>query len=1305
MKTNITFHKNSISIKFNQKPAKYIISRLIELGFSTKDNKTFTRTQKLAQNEHEYLQGMLGIKGLGMAYIPAAEKGFILDTTVPDSMGHEMHIAIRKIKKTIGMPLFDYVAGKLDYNNDELIKALSCEQIDAVSLAIYNIEKRGQGIIVGDQTGIGKGRTAAAMIRYGVKQGLQPVFLSEKPNLFTDLYRDLSDIGSPELVPFIVNSKESKTHIKDKSGEIVYTAPEKPTQDRIIKSQKVPANYNFICATYSQFNQPKKPAKQLFLSAVTNGNIIIMDEAHNASGSSNTGEFMQGVLRQTKGVCFLSATFAKRPDNMPIYAQKTSMSDANMSTEDLVEAITKGGVALQEILAAQLVSEGQMIRRERSFEGVEVNYIELKEKAQEQADIADKITSIIRDIIGFQEKYINKEVKVLDNIAAGESKEVVTRKGTEKAGVDNIPYFSKVFNVINQLLFSINASYVAEHAIKRLKEGKKPIIAFASTMGSFLEGMAKPDDVINADFSTVLEKGLESVLRYTEKDIDGQSEGKAFNIADLSEDAQFAYRDIIRRIEKASTGITISPLDLIIQKIKAAGYSVGEVTGRKLCVQYKSTNSKNTTALVLNRKKENTADLFRQFNDNEIDCLLINQSGSTGASAHAIVTDKVPAEKVKQRVMVILQPELNINTEIQKRGRINRTGQILKPIYDYIISSIPAQKRFMMMLKKKLKSLDANTTSNQKSSKSQLEADDFLNKYGDKVVRQYMLENPELNKALDNPLKFEGKESDETTSEGDASKVTGRVAVLSVKEQEKFYNEVIERYNDYVEYLKQADEYDLEVEILNLKAETIDKRVVIAGKGGRSVFGNDTFLEKCECNVLKKPYGKDELEKLIKKNQEGKHPDSISEDIIVAHEKHVQHKLSADLAELENKYKELLDGITDEKAYQKIPVYETQQQKQYISEREDEIKEAKGLDITRVKTQSENRKNFLNNFFKFFKVGHGYFYPALSFEADSSHNSYCIFLGFDINPKRNNPYAPSAVKLRFAIADSRKYIVLPASGDTAKEIERIQARSFRLSTTQKESLIDKWDEAIKNFTQDRQVRYIVTGNILQGSADFSGKLVSYTTKGKGVQKGILMSEAWSPDNADKNANSYVVAPIAKLQKHILSLRNGATITTENKISIIRHYDNSFKIIMPKSKTHIPIYTDKDMVKLLENNRDGFEMVSGNMKASVSESNMPKLIKLLGERYSISVKVPRNYFDEYLEKSSTHSDSTDALTKQAMELFEQDKKQFAQKLEKQKQNTQKTKNISSKPDKRLQLVKLRAKAIMIKQKQLKAVAGL
>ena len=89
----------------------------------------------------------------------------------------------------------------------------------------------------------------------------------------------------------------------------------------------------------------------------------------------------------------------------------------------------------------------------------------INEKATYQAEIADKVTAIIRDIIGFQEKYINKQVDELDKIAAAESKEVETRKGTEKAGVDNVPYFSKVFNVINQLLFSLNASQIS-HRLK-----------------------------------------------------------------------------------------------------------------------------------------------------------------------------------------------------------------------------------------------------------------------------------------------------------------------------------------------------------------------------------------------------------------------------------------------------------------------------------------------------------------------------------------------------------------------------------------------------------------------------------------------------------------------------------------------------------------------------------------------------------------------------------------------------------------------------------------------------------------------
>ncbi|RKY56411.1 MAG: hypothetical protein DRP93_01475, partial [Candidatus Neomarinimicrobiota bacterium] len=372
---------DSITIKFKNPPSKEIEKSLFNKYFyPSRNRKTWKTTLgELGKNTFDYFLNQLiktrlltgsrkGLGSLGSPYIPSSFVCPLLDTITPDSMDYEIHIAIRKIKQEIGN-FHEYLQKKLHYTGEELCRSLSAEQIDAVALSIYNIEKKGQGMIIGDQTGIGKGRVAASMIRYGYYNGYKPIFLSEKPNLFSDMYRDLVDIGSEKLIPFIINGRESKTHIKNNEGEIVYEALPKSEQLPILESHKVPKKYDYFMATYSQFNSPKtKFVKPNFLKSIARNNILIMDEAHNASGSSNTGEFIQEVLRSTNGVTFLSATFAKRPDNMPVYAMKTALSEANLDNDKLVEAIITGGVALQEVLSSQLVAEGQMIRRERSFE-------------------------------------------------------------------------------------------------------------------------------------------------------------------------------------------------------------------------------------------------------------------------------------------------------------------------------------------------------------------------------------------------------------------------------------------------------------------------------------------------------------------------------------------------------------------------------------------------------------------------------------------------------------------------------------------------------------------------------------------------------------------------------------------------------------------------------------------------------------------------------------------------------------------------------------------------------------------------
>jgi hypothetical protein len=97
--------------------------------------------------------------------------------------------------------------------------------------------------------------------------------------------------------------------------------------------------------------------------------------------------------------------------------------------------------------------------------------------------------------------------------------------------------------------------------------------------------------------------------------------------------------------------------------------------------------------------------------------------------------------------------------------------------------------------------------------------------------------------------------------------------------------------------------------------------------------------------------------------------------------------------------------------------------------------------------------------------------------------------------------------------------------------------------------------------------------------------------------------------------------------------------------------------------------------------------------------------LLGERFSLSVKIPRHYFDEFLDRGSKHIDTADSLTKEAMKMFETDKKEFPQRLAKQKASFQKSKPDNEDKTKSLKLVKLRAKAILIMQKQMRNVAGI
>jgi len=1213
-------------------------------------------------------------------YLPASKNPFSLEVVTPCNMGFEVQKALHEIQRING-DIDTYVRIRLGYpNNQALYQRLSAEQIDATAMAINQIE-RGEALIIGDQTGIGKGRVAASVIRYAVNQGKVPVFITEKSNLFSDIYRDLVDIGSESLRPFIFNT-DSKARIMDESGDVVYTPLAAEGQKSELEStSSLPQDYDFIATTYSQLSgdqlaiqakekflgtQQKKRKtfspqyKTQFLRAIADNAIFILDESHNAGGSTSTiGFFIREIITQAQGVVYLSATFAKRPDNMPTYGIRTALKEANLDQSALIRAVNKGGTALQEIIASELVSVGQMVRRQRTYDGIKVIYRELKQYKAVHTQVYNAVTEIVRAIIDFQKEYIDDLIQEMDEVVRENGGSAQNTKGTRGAGVDNVTYFSKVHLVTDQLLFALKAEQVADLAIELLAQNKKPVIAFKNTMGSFLESMGYTDGdlVENIDFALTLQGALEGIMKYTTRNDQGISTTEKIAVEELGYDAGAAYEDIAEKIKSVSSGITISPIDIIIERIeqtprakgvagKSPYYTVAEVTGRKQRIVTED-------ELPVVRKFKSTINKsFRAFNNGEIDVVLINQTGATGGSLHSSAKfgDK------RQRAMIIHQMELNINTEMQKRGRVNRTGQVNKPEYYYLTTSIPAEKRLMMAAKAKLKSLDANTTASQHANESQLEQVDFFNKYGGEVIAAYLRENKELDKRLGDPIgKVNSNKNDQDDNSGEVShkkgikltdipkKVTGRVAILPVADQELFYTKVLQKYLDYVDELKRKDEYDLEAEFVPLEAKTLDKYIAIGGTGGYSSFGGDAYLETVSAKNTRKPYKMSSINEMIKKTLNGMSVEEYHHELLdyfkYSYPKVVEKKLTPvkiDLEELEEKQAReqerlVAQAAAMDEAEKKYHAEEEAEKKQQLEEK---FVIAKGkwsrtsgnLDARATKIMTtlqtiKDRKEELDTGKTLLTTLFNDFYPSRIFSApiqtkeDELVASYAIFLGFDIDRDLSNPFAPSNLKMMFAFSDTRVYAKSGYNSGMSHGL-------IPLNKEEEKAAKAKWNSMGSN---DYVRVGIVTGNIITAinNAQFNGKIIKYSTHDGKIKAGLVQKKVAKPDETKG------VKPIGSALEDVLSLEMGAAIESAGVALRIENSNQIFyTCYMSSNKLHEKFYKDEELRQLLQGTPEevqagelaSFRKAGGpELKGEIPKINIKKFVQRLHNAHKVMVE--------------------------------------------------------------------------------------
>lgn len=198
-----------------------------------------------------------------------------------------------------------------------------------------------------------------------------------------------------------------------------------------------------------------------------------------------------------------------------------------------------------------------------------------------------------------------------------------------------------------------------------------------------------------------------------------------------------------------------------------------------------------------------------RFNAGDADVILLNCSGSTGISLHA--SEKFADQR--PRHMIVAQAERDINVFMQMLGRVHRTGQVALPNYTLLMGDLPAEKRPGAILCRKMASLNANTTAARETDISLNTVVDFMNPYGEQVVTELLADDPELNAKLDFPA---AKAENDASDIALIKRVTGRIPLLPIAEQEAVYSLIESEYCDLVDQARAMGENILEADQLDL---------------------------------------------------------------------------------------------------------------------------------------------------------------------------------------------------------------------------------------------------------------------------------------------------------------------------------------------------------------------------------------------------------------------------------------------------------------------------------------------------------
>jgi hypothetical protein len=1084
---------------------------------------------------------------------PVASTNPAMDACIPRGQSQAYAKALERVQERQG-PMDQFVQERLGFTPEQAKAAFSAQQVDTLGLVFDNHEK-GLATVIGHQTGFGKGRIIAGIMEYAKRKSLIPLFLTKSPDLLSSQIDAMTEVGlnTPEK-PFTflaTGDFSGRSKVKLSDGRVISQTGEEAKRicqeaaKNYLKGKGLTAKVNgksvtfdAIFTTYPQIQTVAKsePWRRNFLRSLASNSFVISDEAHNAGGGGtndraaknhleNRAEFARTLVGDAAGVAYSTATWAKHPGVLDLYF-RSGLGAAVDDPKKLPEIFHKLGIPGQQMASEMMTEGGYLTRLEQSWDGIDFH----QKVIPTDLSKIDSMTEIFRSINDF-DRAKEESMEAVESTIVSQGGMLSADNAVGNAGVESTQFSSILWNLVDQMIFASKADVVADEAIQHWKEGKAVFVAVDNTLESVLQGYADQNelnagDKIDIDFRDLLQKYLDRSRRITlkgDKDDKSTWERRQLTDEELGPVALQLFEKTQGLINKFEKGVTASPIDRMIYKMRQAGMNVKEITGRQMVIDYRADGS----AILTNRPDTEVGSQGKLasvagFNDGTVDVIIGNRSSAEGISAHA--SEKNPVAGQKRRVMLVAQAAKNIDEFMQILGRINRTGQIREvngqtnmPMYVLPMTDVPAELRPAATLTKKLRNLNANVTANAESAIN-FNVPDIINKIGDEAIIRWFSENSDAHHMIGSPLSDDVLRKQ--VSAGDpgavARKLSGRVALLPVEMQQAFWDDVTAMFNSKIEELEQSGQNPLEAKTLPLEAKTTSRFKIADGNDeSDNPFEHSAYVDEVDAKKVGQSMSSKEIKKRLKASG-GKQGDMSDPDNRKSWTKESYETLRKSTIEYLDSQ---LEGVVDP-------------------------------DTRNARRQS------MSTYFDKVTGAMRQLAPGTTITYDTMDGGIDgIVLGFSRTGKAKNPSAPSAWTVEVALADSTRVVKIPVSQIAVAD------PALRPSYSDFDGVLKQFDDA---RTTSREKRYIATGNVIAAAGKLEGVRAQPTffTDNKGnIQRGLLLPKNFDVQQWAKNKPIVM----SKSSHSMEAVEAGITLTSPDHVVSVMKSNGILVVRVPISK--------------------------------------------------------------------------------------------------------------------------------------------